>query len=258
MSLPTTTPRNSGDLPMRDKPRQLPFPLSIYQSAVGKKWVMAITGFILVGFVLAHMIGNLKLYLGLVEHNGALAYDTDLYAEALRELLVPIMPRLVVLWILRIGLLGALLLHIHSAYTLSRMSLASDFKYQGKRDFLAANFASRSMRVTGPIVALYLVFHLADLTLGFGIATGEFVRGDVYANVVYSLGRPVVAIGYIIANIAVAIHIYHGIWSAFQSLGINNPKYNYLRRLAAKAVAGIILVGNVSFPIAVLANIISL
>lgn len=243
---------------MREKSRELPFPLNIYQSAVGKKWVMALTGFMLVGFVFAHMIGNLKLYLGQVEVNGVLDYDTDHYAEALRNLFVPIMPEGVVLWIMRLGLLAALLLHIHSAYTLSRMSLTSDFKYQGKRDFLAANFASRSMRVTGPIIALYLVIHLADLTLGFGIATGEFERGEVYANVVHSLGRPAVAVGYIIANIAVAVHIYHGIWSAFQSLGISNPKYNYIRRIGAQVIAGLILLGNISFPIAVLTDIVSL
>ncbi len=258
MLSPTTTPQNSGEKPMREKPRDLPFPLNIYQSAIGKKWVMAVSGLMLVGFVFAHMIGNLKIYLGQVEHNGVLDYDTDHYAETLRNLLVPIFPEGVVLWGMRLGLLAALLLHIHSAYTLSMLSRKSDNAYAGKRDFLAANWASRSMRLTGPIVALYIVIHLADLTLGFGIATGEFEHGQVYENVVHSLGRPIVAIGYIIANIAVAVHIYHGMWSAFQSLGINNPAYNTLRRTAAQVISGLILIGNVSFPIAVLTDIVSI
>ncbi len=258
MSSPTITPLNSGAKPMREKPRDLPFPLNLYRSAIGKKWVMAVSGLMLVGFVFAHMIGNLKIYLGQVEHNGVMDYDTDHYAETLRNLFVPVLPEGVMLWIMRLGLLLALLLHVHSAYTLSMMSRKSDFSYQGKRDFLAANFASRSMRLTGPIIALYLVVHLADLTLGFGIASGEFQHGEVYENVVHSLGRPIVAIGYIIANIAVAVHIYHGMWSAFQSLGLSNPKYNNYRRIAAQAIAGLILIGNISFPIAILTDIVSI
>lgn len=243
---------------MRDKPRDLPFPLSLYQSAVGKKWVMALTGLMLVGFVLAHMIGNLKIFLGMVEHNGVMDYDLNHYGEALKGLLVPLMPEGVVLWGMRLGLLTALLLHIHSAYTLSMMSRKSDFAYAGKRDFLAANWASRSMRLTGPIMALYLIVHLGDLTIGAGIATGEFHHGDVHQNVIHSLSRPIVAIGYIVANIAVALHIYHGIWSAFQSLGINNPTYNVHRKIASQAISGLILAGNVIIPIAVLAEFVTL
>lgn len=243
---------------MREKQRELPFPLSIYQSAIGKKWVMATTGLMMVGFLIGHLIGNLKLYLGKVEHNGHVDYDLNHYAEALRELLVPIMPSQVVLWVLRLGLLTALILHIHSSYVISRMSMKSDFSYEGKRDFLAANWASRSMRWTGPIMALFILVHLGDLTFGAGIATSEFHHGDVHQNVIHSLSRPIVAIGYIIANIAVALHIYHGIWSAFQSLGINNPKYNAHRKIAAQAISALILLGNISFPIFVLADVVGL
>ena len=105
------------------------------------------------------------------------------------------------------------------------------------------------MRWTGIIIALFIVFHLMDLT--WGNANPDFVRGDPYNNLVYSMQRVPVAIVYILANIALAFHLYHGSWSLFQSLGINNPKYNVARRRFAQVFAGIILVGNLSFPVAV-------
>ena len=94
---------------MRPKPKELPFPLNLYQTAVGKKWVMAITGIIGIGFVISHMIGNLKLYIGTVQENGVEVYDADVYGAYLRELLVPILPHGVFLWILRLVLIGAVL-----------------------------------------------------------------------------------------------------------------------------------------------------
>lgn len=219
-----------------------------YGSAIGKKWVMAVTGIALLGYVLVHMLGNLKVYLG--------PEDLNHYGEFLRELLVPIFPRTVVLWLLRIGLTAAFVFHIHAAYGLTRMNLrARPTRYQSKRDYAAANFASRTMRWTGIIVFLFLVFHLADLT--WGSANPDFVRGDPYENMVQSMERLPVAIIYIVANIALAIHIFHGAWSLFQSLGLNNPRYNAWRRSFAAGFATVILIGNVSFPVMVLAGVIS-
>ncbi len=246
---------NSATRPIRPSKRRWPFPLNLYQTAIGKKWVMAVTGIMLLGFVVAHMAGNLKLYLGVVEHNGENIYDADVYGEFLRELLVPLFPHGVFLCLLRIGLIGAFGLHIHAAYSLTRMNLNSSNPYQSKRDWLAANFASRSMRYTGVIVLAYLLFHLADLTWGW-IPNTDWEHGAVQSNVVNSLSNPIVAIVYIVANVLLCVHIYHGVYSMFQSLGINNPQYNSLRRYLATGLALVILVGNVSFPIAVLANII--
>jgi succinate dehydrogenase / fumarate reductase cytochrome b subunit len=237
--------------PVRPRPRQgTPFPLDIYQTAVGKKWVMAITGIGLMGFVFAHMVGNLKMYLGPEEFNH--------YAEFLRELLVPILPETAALWLMRIGLIVMFVLHIHSAYSLTVMNRkARPTAYQSKRDYIAANWASRSMRVTGIVIALFLVFHLADLTWGVGFVNSAFVGGEAYDNVAHSLGRPLVAAIYIVANIALGVHLFHGGWSLFQSLGINNPKYNRLRKHFAAAFAAIIVIGNVSFPIMALAGVVS-
>ncbi len=235
--------------------KRKPFLLDFYSTAVGKKYVMAITGILLIGFVVAHMIGNLKVYLGAVEHEGSEAYDLDIYAEYLRELLAPIAPHGYVLWGMRIGLIVAALLHVHAAYTLTILNRkARPVKYQSARDYQVATFASRSMRWTGIIVLLFILFHLADLTLGW--TNPDFVYGEVYRNLDASLSRVPVAIVYIVANIALGIHLFHGTWSLFQSMGWNNPRFNKWRRGAATGIATIVVVGNVSFPVMTLAGVI--
>ncbi len=223
------------------------WPVHFYRSSIGKKWVMAVSGIVLLLYVLLHMVGNLKVYLGRNEVNH--------YAEWLRTMLTPALPRTVALWILRTMLITAFFGHIVSAYQLTRMNQrARPVKYQSPRDYVAANFASRTMRWTGVIVGLFVIFHLLDLT--WGTANPHFVRGDVYDNLKRSFQRPVVAGVYIAANIALAIHIFHGAWSMFQSLGWNNPRFNPWRRHFATAFAVLIGVGNVSFPVMVLAGVI--
>ncbi|MEK9810051.1 MAG: hypothetical protein VW362_06355 [Candidatus Nanopelagicales bacterium] len=121
-----------------------PFLLDLYGTAVGKKYVMAITGIIGILFIIGHMVGNLKAYIGLVEHDGEMVYDLDVYAEFLRELLVPILPHGYALWGLRLGLIAALALHLHAAYSLTVINRrARPVRYQGARDYQVANFASR-------------------------------------------------------------------------------------------------------------------
>ncbi|MET0144171.1 MAG: succinate dehydrogenase cytochrome b subunit [Ilumatobacteraceae bacterium] len=233
--------------------KRKPFLLDLYSTALGKKYVMAITGIIGIGFVIGHLIGNLKMYLGVVDGE----YDIDVYGEFLRDLLVPILPRTIALWTLRLVLIGALVLHLHAAYSLTVMNRrARPTKYQAKRDYVSADFAARTMRWTGIIVLLFLFFHLADLTWGW--FNPDFVRGHVYRNVDASLSRVPVAILYIVANVALGIHLFHGTWSLFQSLGVNSPRFNSWRRGLATAVATIIVVGNVSFPIAVQAGIVQI
>ncbi|MBQ30477.1 MAG: succinate dehydrogenase [Acidimicrobiaceae bacterium] len=254
MGAPATSP--PGSTPIFQRKWQLPFPLNIYQSSIGRKWVMALTGIGLLGFVVVHMIGNLHIYEGPVQLHE--------YAESLRSLGGGLMPRTFLLWVLRLGLAGMFVLHIHSAYSLKERSrkasdkadfIGGEKKYNSKRDYVAANYASRTMRWTGPIILLYLLFHLADLTWGWWLGD-NYVLGDPYHNVVASLSNLPVAIIYVVANVALVIHIFHGTWSLFQSLGINNPKYNELRRTLAKLVAGVILVGNLSFPVLVQTGLI--
>jgi len=241
--------REGADAPIVNGPHRVrkPWPVEFYSTAVGKKWVMAISGIALMGFVFVHMVGNLKMFLGRAE--------LDAYSEALRELLHPLMPNGWVLWAVRIGLIAAIAIHIHAAYSLTRMNHRSrPTKYQSPRDYIAANFASRTMRWTGVIVGFYIIFHLMDLTLGW--ANPDFVEGAPYDNLVNSLSRWPVALVYIVSNLLLGVHLFHGSWSLFQSLGLNSPRYNSARRVFAVGFAAVITIPNVLFPIMVLAGVV--
>ena len=212
---------------------------SLYSTAVGKKYVMAISGMVLMAFVLAHMVGNLKLYFG--------ATALDDYSHWLREVGEPALPREALLWAVRVVLLVAVVAHVYAAYQLTIINRrARPATYRSKRDYVAADFASRTMRWTGIIVLAFVVFHLLDLT--WGPANPDFVSGDPYHNVVESFQRVPVALAYVIANLALGVHLYHGAWSLFQSMGWVRP----WRREFAIAFAALIVIGNVSFPIAVM------
>ncbi len=232
---------------IRSRRRPRIWPLEFYSSAIGKKAVMAVTGILLLGFVLAHMLGNLHLYQD-AEH-------MNHYGEYLRTIGEPILPHTGFLWILRVGLIVAFLLHIHAAASLTLLNRrARPVKYQGGRHYLAANYAARTMRWSGVIVGLYLIFHLMDLTWGKGGA--DYTRGEPYQNLVESLSRAPIAGVYILANVLLGIHIYHGAWSLFQSLGWANPRFNDWRRMFAIGFATLIVIGNVSFPIAILTGVV--
>jgi len=227
--------------------RRAVWPLEFYRSAVGKKWVMAVTGLIGIGFVLSHAFGNIKVYFG--------GDDMNDYGEFLRELLHPLLPRTWVLWIMRFTLIGAVLLHLHAAYALTKMNhRARPRDYAGSRDYVDANFASRTMRWSGVIVLAFIAWHLLDLTAG--TTNGDFVRGDPYNNMIATFDRPLVALFYVVANVLLGIHLFHGTWSMFQSMGINNPRFNRWRKGLAQAIAGTIVLANVSFPLAVAFGII--
>jgi succinate dehydrogenase / fumarate reductase cytochrome b subunit len=243
----------TGTAVARAAAKRKPFLVDLYGTAVGKKYAMALSGIAMMGFVLAHMIGNLKMYLG--------EEDLNEYGQFLKKLLYPLAPEGTVLWLMRAGLILALLVHLHAAWSLTQLNRkARSVKYQSARDYQVANFASRSMRWTGIIVLVFILWHLGDFTFGVTntIGTdGEFVREEIYANVVRSFERVPVAIFYIVANVLLGIHLFHGAWSIFQSLGWNHPRFNAWRRAFAVGFATVIVVGNVSFPVAVLAGIVS-
>jgi succinate dehydrogenase / fumarate reductase cytochrome b subunit len=232
-------------------PRTTPkghFLVRFWKSAVGKKWLMAVSGIILLGYVLAHMVGTLKVFLG--------RDDINEYAEWLRTLGEPALPFSVVLWTLRTVLIAAFFVHIVAAYQLTRMNHAArPVKYQSPRDYAAANFASRTMRWTGVIVALFLIYHLLDQT--WGPANSDFVRGDPYHNMFVSFDKVPVAVVYILASIALGIHMFHGAWAMFNSLGINNPKYNVWKRYFAGAFSVVVTVGYVSMPLLIVLGVVN-
>ena len=222
--------------------------IDFWRSAVGKKWVMALSGIGLMGFVFAHMFGNLKMFMGRT------AFDH--YAEGLRALLYPIMPHGWVLWGMRIGLITMFALHIISAAQLTAMNRrARPIRYQSPRDYIAANFAARTMRWTGIIVLLYLGYHLADLTWGW--VNPDFVRGAAYDNLVASLSVPYVAAIYLVGIIALGIHLFHGAWSMFQSMGINSPRYNGVRRAFAAGFVIVTIGMNCAFVVAIQLGVVA-
>ncbi len=217
---------------------------SLYSTAVGKKYAMAISGMVLMAFVLVHMIGNLKIYFG--------STALDNYSRWLRTVGEPALPEQWLLWGVRITLLAALAVHLHAAYSLTMINRrARPQAYRSKRDYVAADFASRTMRWTGIIVLLFVIFHLLDLT--WGPANPDFIEGDPYHNVITSFQRVPVALVYVIANVALGVHLYHGAWSLFQSMGWTRP----WRRQFASVFAGLIVLGNVSFPLAVMFGVVS-
>jgi succinate dehydrogenase / fumarate reductase cytochrome b subunit len=230
--------------------RQLPWPIRFYKSDVGKKYVMAITGIIGLGFITFHMLGNLHTFEG--------AEQINEYAEGLRELGEPIAPRTFLVWIGRIGLLVALVLHVHAAFSLraSNRRARGPEQYQGDRTYLAANYASRTMIWSGVIVLLFLAWHLADLTIGVEAVNGSFERGEVYDNLIASLERWPVFLLYVLAQGALALHVWHGAWSLFQSIGVNNPKFNHWRRNFATGLASIVAIGYLTVPFGIMLGII--
>lgn len=225
-----------------------------FSSSVGLKWLMAITGIGLLLYVLAHMIGNLKVFLGMNEFG---EYEIDLYGEALRNLGGHLVPHESILWLFRIGLLAAFVIHIGASTALTKRNWAArgSDRYDAQRNYAAANYASRTMRWGGTIILLFTLFHIADLTLGW--ANPDFEHGAVYHNIVASLSNPIVAIIYLVAQAALALHIYHGGWSLFQSLGIVNPKYKAFRKYFAVGFAALIFIGNCAIIVGVWSGAVS-
>jgi len=222
--------------------------LELYESDIGKKGVMATTGIVLFGFVMLHMLGNLKLYLGAEHFNE--------YASWLREIGAPAVPHSGVLWTLRIALLLALALHIHSAYSLTVTNLRARPVAYSRHENLESTHAARTMRWGGVALFLFVVYHLAHLTWGWRIVHPDFVPGDPYHNVVSGFRVWWVSAIYAAAQIALGLHLYHGLSSMFQSLGWFRPGFEPTRRRFAQLFAWVVTVGNLSFPIAVLTGVV--
>lgn len=219
----------------------------IYRSSVGKKVIMATTGLILVGYVFVHMLGNLKIFWGRETINH--------YAEWLREMGSPLFLDTQALWIVRIILLIAVGFHVLTAIQLWMMASAARSIPYTQRNPSALAYLGWMMRLGGVAIAFFVVYHILHLTTGG--AHHAFQPGDVYHNVVSGFQVPVVSVVYIIALLILGIHMLHGIWSMFQTVGLNNRHYDIVWRSVAVLITAAFLIGNISIPIAVLAGWLS-
>jgi succinate dehydrogenase / fumarate reductase, cytochrome b subunit len=207
----------------------------LLRSTIGQKAVMAVTGLILLGFVFVHMLGNLQVYLG--------PGHLDEYGASLRRLPV-------VLWGARLVLLVAVVLHGWAAWATTRVSRAARPVGYRKRKDIGSSYASHTMRWGGVTLALFIVYHLLHFTIG--TVHPQFREGAVHHNFVTGFQVWYVSLFYLLAMGALGLHLWHGAWSVMQTLGFNHPRYNGLRRTLASAFTAIVVIGNVSFPLAVL------
>jgi succinate dehydrogenase / fumarate reductase cytochrome b subunit len=197
----------------------------LWGSTIGKKAVMAVTGLVLVGYLLAHMIGNLKVFLGADAMND--------YAAWLRTLGEPALPYSVFLWILRVILIVAVVLHIVAAAQLTvRDHRARPVRYQSRRRVLAPG----TMRWGGATLAVFVVWHLLDLTVG--VANRDYVAGDPYHNVVADFSVWWVNAIYLVAMLMLGLHLDHGIAGAARTLGFGDPRIRAVSRTTAIVIAG--------------------
>ncbi len=213
---------------------------SLLQSTVGKKVVMAVTGLVLVAFVVGHVAGNLLVFAG--------AEDLNNYAHLLKS-------NLEVLWGVRLVLLSSVVLHVWSALGLAQASRQARPIGYGRKEPQTSTFAARTIRVGGVLLLLFIVFHLLHLTTGT-IEPAPFSETDVYRNVVEGFSVPWVAGVYLAAMVVLGLHLYHGAWAAFRTLGLRQPSETPMKRSVAGAVAFLVWLGFSSIPVAVLAGLL--
>jgi len=212
-------------------------------SSIGLKITMALTGVILAGFVLVHMLGNLQVYQG--------PEALDAYGKLLRK-----EPAL--LWTFRLVLLSAVGLHIWAFLALTRKNLQARPQAYQARKYKESSLASRSMIITGPLILAFIIYHILHLTTG--TVHPDFQEGAVYHNLVAGLWglRGIVGVIYVVAMIMLAFHLWHGVWSMFQTLGAPEDRYRSLGRRFATIFTILVTLGFASVPLAVLTGFLKL
>jgi succinate dehydrogenase / fumarate reductase, cytochrome b subunit len=214
--------------------------IRFYQAYIGKKAVMAATGVVLFGYLVGHLLGNLQVYVG--------AQQMDNYAAFLHS-----MPAL--LWGVRVLLLVCVVAHIVASVQLTRLKQKARPTGYVKKEAIASSYASRTMMWSGPIIAAFVIFHILDLTAGTA-NTAQYRELHAYENLVYSFRRIEVSAFYIVAMILLGAHLYHGLWSIFQSMGFSHPRYTPMLKRASAWVAILLTAGFISIPVAVLTGLV--
>lgn len=224
--------------------------LSLPRSSIGKKAIMAVTGVVWVGYLALHMWGNLHIF------QGQEAFDH--YAEFLRTVGEPVFSYAQVLWLIRIVIIVCLTAHMWSAWSLYQQARhAHSGSYAVKR-VVQANYASRFMRIGGVVIICFVLFHLAQFTWVALPQTALTPRYDPYTNVVTAFSNPLISLTYAVALAALGLHLFHGVWSMFQTLGFNNRDWDGFFRGLAVFVAIVIPVGFFTVPLAVMFGILKL
>ena len=218
-----------------------------YDAPIGKKAVMAMTGVVLFGYVVGHLLGNLQIY----------SSDHDLinrYAAFLHD-----PSHAALLWGVRGLLLLAVILHITASIQLWNLKRAARPVGYIKKEDVPTTYAARTMMWSGPIIAAFVIFHILHLTSGSVLPLQELGpnQPDVRANVISGFQHPAVAAAYIVAMLLLCMHLYHGLWSMFQSVGLTNPRSTPVLKRFAGMCAILIAIGNISIPVAVLTGVLS-
>lgn len=216
------------------------------RSSIAKKALMAVTGAVWIGYLALHMWGNLHIFQGQDEFNH--------YAEFLRTVGEPVFSYAQVLWIIRIVIVFSLVAHMWSAWDLYQQARhARSSNYAVKR-VVQANYASRFMRIGGVVIILFVLFHLAQYTWGW---VTQFDRADPYRNVVVGFSNPIIVLFYLLALASLGLHLFHGVWSMFQTLGFNSRRFDGFFRGLAVFVALVIPLGFAMVPLAVMFGFLS-
>lgn len=209
--------------------------LALWQTAIGKKIAMAASGFLLLLFLVSHMISNVTVLID--------PKHLDDYAAFLRSF-GPL------LWVARAGLLALAVIHIAAAWQLTRMARAARPVDYAKRETQVATYAARTMRWGGVLLLVFIVYHLLHFTTG--TLHPDFHHGEVGRNLIVGLRSPVVAGFYVIAMLALGLHFWHGTWSVFQTIGLNHPAWNRSRNLVAVVITILVAGGFLLIPLSAL------
>ena len=223
--------------------------MTLYRSTIGKKVIMAVTGLMLVGFVIGHMAGNLQVFIGPAKMNGYAAF-----LKSTGELL----------WLVRIGLLAAVVLHILMAWQLTQIKKSARPVAYEMRAPQVSTVASRTMRWGGVLLLVFIVFHILHFTTGtvFPAASRPnalypaYSSTDVYGNVISAFHVPWVVAFYVAAMLFLRLHLFHGAWSSVRTLGLTKPSQNPLHRRVATVIALIVWLGFTAVPVAVFLGVI--
>ena len=211
---------------------------TLYSSTIGKKFIAAVTGLILFGFLAGHVAGNLKVFTGSTE---AGVPHIDEYGQFLKVAGAPFLPAMVGLWIARMVLLGSVILHIVVVVQLAFRNLEARPVGYVRSKKAASSLAALWMMFSGSLILFFIVFHLLHFTVGV-LPIGEFKHGAIYENLYSSFRNPLISLFYVLVMGCLGFHLYHGVWSLFQTLGIDNPDRNKaLRMFAIIATIGIVV-----------------